>query len=270
MKLSDFHALYINLNKDEERKEAIECDLNTHSIGFNRVAAVYGKHLKNPIKSAKIAKTLGVDPEKMTAEWWLSRKNFKTMTPYSATGAHADNAGYANSILAKVGCFLSHMKAVQLALQLGLNKVMILEDDAKIDNDFDLNIPDDCDVYYLGGYWWKKEGFEPYNDENVLIDHKFFKIAGAYALILPTRKAMIDVFNVFRSVFLPGKGRDTPKDWRSGKVRLRANVADIHYVNFFQKFGKCYISNPPVVFTRPFQSNINDNRKRYSLSDHQF
>ena len=57
MKLSDFHALYVNLEKDENRKEALEFDFKTHNIEFNRVKAVYGKHLKDPIKSAKIGET---------------------------------------------------------------------------------------------------------------------------------------------------------------------------------------------------------------------
>ena len=253
MKLSDFHALYVNLDKDDERKEALEFDFKTHNIEFNRVKAIYGKHLKDPIKSAKIAKQLRVSPEKMTADWWLSRKNFRTMCTKK------------NAVLAKVGCYLSHLKAIQLALQLGLNKVLILEDDARIEDDFEFNIPDDCDIYYVGGYWWKQDEFQPINDENVEIDTDLVKIAGTYGYILPTRRVMIDVYNCLRSVFLEGKGRDKHKDWRDGKVRLRAQSVDIHYINYFQKFGKCYISNPPIVYTRPFDSNISDNRKRYNL-----
>ena len=70
------------------------------------------------------------------------------------------------------------------------------------------------------------------------------------------------------SVFINGKGYDKDLNWRSGRIRLRAQAADFVLINFFQKFGNCYIANPVMIGTRDFSSNIQSNRQEYQLSSY--
>ena len=257
MKISDIHTLYINLDKDVERLKTIESDLKKHNIKFDKVKAVYGKRLKEEEYCLKTAKYFNVKKEKMNIDYWLNRRNFKTMCKYE------------NSVLAKVGCYLSHLKALKIALDMGLDKVLILEDDALITHDYEFEIPDNTDIFYLGGYWFKQKGYIPTCDNPCLINTKNLKVCGTYGYILPTRQKIKDAYNLYKSVFLDGKGKDKDENWREGEIRIRAETSDFHLINFFQKLGKCYIANPPAIYLRPYESNINDNRSRYVLNTQQ-
>ena len=95
-----------------------------------------------------------------------------------------------------------------------------------------------------------------------------FKLAGAYAYLLPNRQSIKNVYNVFMSVFLNGPGKDKSPSAKTGTIRLRATTADYMLINFFQKNdnSNAYILNPVRVATREFSSNITNNRKHYQLS----
>ena len=85
---------------------------------YNRIEAVYGKELYNRSYRKRLSIFLGVSEKKLTSRYWLDRHNFKTMVQKE------------NAILAKVGCYLSHLVSLKVALNLNYNKVLILEDDA--------------------------------------------------------------------------------------------------------------------------------------------
>lgn len=259
MKLIDIPTLYINLDKDENRKISLEKDLNRLNMKYNRVEAVYGKQLYNREYRLRLAKFLGISEKKLHPRYWLDRHNFKTMVQKE------------NAILGKVGCYLSHLVSLKVALNLGYEKVLILEDDAMfLKNAFsEFNIPKNTDVYYPGGYFYKQQShLKNTNASEILIDINKLKICGTYSYILPTRQKIIDAYNVYMSVFLDGKGSDKDPNWRSGNVRLRAQASDFVYINFFQKLGKCYIANPVMIGTRDFSSNIQANRQEYKLSSY--
>tara|TARA_R110000803_G_scaffold73109_5_gene136878 strand:- start:395 stop:1168 length:774 start_codon:yes stop_codon:yes gene_type:complete len=257
MKLSDFHTLYINLEKDEERMKAVEGDLKSYKIDFNRINAVWGKRLNEEDYRLKIAKILDLEPQKLEPEYWLNRKNFKTMCKYP------------KATMSKVGCYLSHLYALKVAVEQNYDKVLILEDDVIIESNREFEIPEDADILYVGGYWMKQKGYKQNDSDVIPIDTRNMKICGCYSFIYPTRQKILDAYNLFRSVFLEGPGKDKHKDWRGGKVRMRAETSDFHLINFFQKYGKTYILNPPLTDIRPFPSNISDNRGRYKLFTHQ-
>tara|TARA_B100001093_G_C26670347_1_gene945913 strand:+ start:263 stop:1114 length:852 start_codon:yes stop_codon:yes gene_type:complete len=259
MKLIDIPTLYINLNKDENRKISLEKDLNKLNIEYNRVEAVYGKQLYNREYRQRLASFLEISEKKLHPRYWLDRHNFKTMVQKE------------NAVLAKVGCYLSHLVSLKVALKLGYNKVLILEDDAMfLKNAYkEFNIPKNTDIYYPGGYFYKQgTNIKDNNRDEIQINFDKLKICGTYSYILPTRQKIIDAYNVYMAVFLDGKGHDKDLNWRSGKVRLRAQASDFVYINFFQKFGKCYIANPVMIGTRDFSSNIQANREEYQLSSY--
>jgi len=257
MRLIDYPILYINLDKDKKRRIVLEKDLNKIKADFTRVEAVYGKNLYNDKYRHKIAKILGVHHTKLHPNYWMDRHNFKSMSMNE------------NNILARVGCYLSHVISVKQAYDKGFDKLMVFEDDACPLVNFyeEFPVPKDADMVYPGGYFIKQDNYNPdYQSSLIPINTEEFKMAGTYSYILPNKKAIETVYKVLMSVFLQGKGHDKDDNWRSGKVRLRATNIDFMYINYFQKLGKTYVINPVRVAAREFQSNITNDRNDFKLS----
>uniref|UniRef100_A0A6C0JCV0 Glycosyl transferase family 25 domain-containing protein n=1 Tax=viral metagenome TaxID=1070528 RepID=A0A6C0JCV0_9ZZZZ len=255
MQIQDFHAIYINLEKDIEKNNRIKTILKKLNIKHTRLEGVYGKNLTNIPYRNKIAQKFNLHNELFDVSFWMNRSNFKTMTKYQ------------NSVLPKVGAFLSHTLAIKKALEMGLDKVLILEDDMNplINVNSKFSIPKDADIYYLGGSFWTDHELKDPKTDNIRIDGQVLKMVGGFAYIIPSREKMIDIYNVLMSVFNDGKSHDKHKDWRSGQYKLRAQAIDLAYVNHFQKNGNCYISNPVKISHKELGSNIENNRKRYNI-----
>ena len=257
MRLIDYPVLYINLDKDKKRRVVLEKDLNKLNMDYSRIDAIYGKNLHNKQYRLKVSKLLGVHPSKLHPNYWMDRRNFKTMSMNET------------NILARVGAYLSHLKSVKYAYDNGYDKIMIMEDDACPLANFyeEFPVPKNTDILYAGGYFIKQGDFNPdYQSSLIPINTDELKIVGIYSYILPNRKAIETVYKVLMSVFLQGKGHDKDPEWRSGKVRLRATNIDVMYANYFQKLGNTYIINPVRVAAREFESNITNNRSEYKLS----
>lgn len=257
MRLIDYPVLYINLDKDKKRRVVLEKDLNKLDVSHKRIEAVYGKNLYDSKYRHRISRTLGVHSSKLHPDYWMDRHNFKSMSL---------NEG---NILARVGCYLSHVVSVKYAYDNGYDKLMVLEDDAcPLINFYDeFPVPKDADMLYPGGYFIKQDEFNPdYQSSLIPIDTEEFKLAGTYSYILPNRKAIETVYKVLMSVFLQGKGHDKDPEWRSGKVRLRATNIDFMYINYFQKLGNTYVINPVRIAAREFESNITNDRNDFKLS----
>ena len=259
MKLTDIPVLYINLDRDTNRKKILEKDLKKLGMNYQRISAVYGKNLRNASYRNKIARQLGVHPTKLQPKYWFDRRNFKSMSNNE------------NNILSRVGCYLSHLLSVKYCLDNNLDKVIIFEDDAcPLINFYDkVHIPKNTDILYLGGFFVKGDFYnDTYKSPIIKIKMDEFKLAGAYAYLLPNRQSIKNVYNVFMSVFLNGPGKDKSPSAKTGTVRLRATTADYMLINFFQKNdnSNAYILNPVRVATREFSSNITNNRKHYQLS----
>ena len=265
MYIQDIPILYINLKRDVKRRAILEKDLTSINAKFKRIDAVYGKDLYNSTYRKDLAKKLGVSEKKLSPDFWLNRKNFKTM----------DNKK--NSVLAKVGCYLSHLLAYKTALRLGYTKVLILEDDAMpLRNAFkSFSIPNNADIFYLGGGYFHNDNNNNNNNNNntfttkdlrINIDTDVLKICCTFAYVVPNVNNIKSLYNLFMSVFKEGGGHDKTDDWKNNTTRLRAQDADFMLINFVQKAGKTYIQNPPMVSCREFASNIADNRQKYKLS----
>jgi len=252
-----YHILYINLDHRKDRKKYIETQLRSMNLVkrknyvTKRISGVLGTAIhKNYLR---LAKEFNVQPEQMKESFWLSRKNFKTMSNNK------------NKVLGRVGCFLGHLRALQYAHKHKLNKVIILEDDCSFIQNEHFKFPKppkDNDIFYLGGLY-----------RHLTTKIKSIRIQNKWLSIDPTKLIFYCAFSygftklssiahakvLFESVWLPGKGKDKPLDWKSGKERIRATVADNMYVNFIQKYGKAYVLIQPIcIQSDAFISDVTD------------
>jgi hypothetical protein len=261
----DFPVLYVNLEKDVSKKEILEENLKKNGFRFERIDAIYGKKLGDKSYRAKVSKLLDIPDDKLEPSFWMDRKNFKTMCSYE------------DVVLAKVGCYLSHILAIKTALDNNYENVLILEDDSfplsNINTPF--RIPDDADMYYLGGGFMHqvKPNLKDSKSEHILLDPSKLKLCCTFAYILPSREKMETMYRLFMSVFNDSsdgisdeKSHDIHEDWRTGEPKMRAQSCDFMYINFFQKFGTSYVINPVLFTHKEMGSNIVNNRKRYDLS----
>ncbi len=256
MKIKDTHILYINLKEDTEKRKRIEHQLDSLKLNYTRVDAVRGSELSKLAYRKKIGNLLGIPMTKLKVNYWTDRKNFKTMCKYP------------DAIMKKVGAYLSHLYAIKIAKDKNLSKILILEDDANfLDNsNKSFIVPKNADIMYLGGSFFNKVEKTPKLLKRVIkLDTDIIKLVGAFALLIPSKQKINDINNVLRAVFLPGKGKDKHKDWRTGTIRLRAQALDFVYLNFFQKFGNCYLVNPVMIEHKELGSNICNNRKKYKI-----
>ena len=257
MKLSDVPVLFINLEKDIERRRLLTKNLTRLNYNYNRINAIYGKNLYDNKYRRYVASLLEVDENQLKPQFWFDRHNFKTMVQDE------------NAILSKVGCYLSHILALKTAILNNFQNVLILEDDVLFlkNSNKSFNLPENTDIFYPGGYFFKQnEAVLNPRQSIIKINTEQFKISAAYSYLIPSNEKIKEIYRVFMSVFLIGPAKDKDDNWRSGLVRLRAQAADFMYVNFYQKYGNSYVSNPVMTCVKKFSSNIQDNRKKYELS----
>ena len=190
MKINDFPTLYINLDHDKNRNEMMIKKLSALNFKYKRIRGINGKKLVDIDYRNEIAALFKVEPEKMGVNFWTNRSNFKTMCKYQ------------DVILGKVGCFLSHILALKTALDMELEKVLILEDDVDFLENIleDIYIPVDADIYFLGGHFWHSSTPPPKTDY-IKIDTNKFKVGGTFGYIIPNREKILEIYNVLMSVF---------------------------------------------------------------------
>ncbi len=227
--LNDFRIYYINLLSRKDRKISLENELKRLKLNnFCRVEAIYGKDL-----SAKEKK------------YWLSRKNFFTM------------AKDPNRILGRVGCMLSHLKAIKTAIDEydKYNKpVLILEDDCKflIDNDVTINIPYSCDLFYLGGLYWYEDDLihsPNYKDPFIKIQNPL-KIACAFSYLFLNKEKLVEIYKILEKSY--------------------KRSFDILLVNLIQSKENSFIMNPPITIQGDmFLSDVTDEGEKTPSSPYE-
>ncbi len=142
------------------------------------------------------------------------------------------------------GCINSHLQVIDKALEQNLDKVLILEDDAKFVGQINIKkLPKNWDILYLGGSVTKKHGDKqegPWVRVNTMLCH-------AYILNLNNK----DLINEIK--------------------KIKDNTEYFQYDNYFnsvicEKF-KCYIHNP--MFASQFE-DVSDIENRKINYDHIF
>ena len=232
--LDNYNILLINLNRRTDRLSLFKA--NHPNLKFHRIEAV--DRLQLVEKPEIYAKEFNVPLKRICPKFWLSRKNFKTMS----------NEGMRT--MAQVGCYLSHLKAITYAIKNNLFPLLILEDDCKLlINNIKLP-PDDTDLAYLGGYSMYKS--PPNFKTNIWnkINQNNLKLCCTHAYIILNKEKANNICTLLRAVFKSGKGRDKihgDKTWYCPSERYRATAIDFMYINFIQKYGTTYIYKPEAA-----------------------
>jgi GR25 family glycosyltransferase involved in LPS biosynthesis len=255
--LRDFHILYINLDNRKDRKKNIEKQLKElglkkrSNFKTKRIKGVIGPDIKHNYK--QLAKEFNVLPEQMKESFWLSRKNFKTMSNDK------------KKVLGRVGCFLGHLRALQYAYKHNLQNVIIFEDDCVFTQNKSFIFPTppkNNDIFYLGGlFGYTNKSVTPtkLNNKWMKINHSIFKLYCTFSYGFSNKKSIENALQLYRSVWILGKGKEHPKDWKSGKERIRATSSDHMYINFIQRHGNAYVLIQPIcIQSDAFVSDVTD------------
>ena len=260
MYIKNCKILFINLEKDKKRKEKLVKQLKKYNLKYQRINAVFGKDLLNKPYRDKLSKELNIPEIKLRPEYWLNRSNFKSLSRDL------------KNILPRVGLFLSHLRALKYACDNKLDKIVILEDDAIILPTIlqKLMVPINTDIYYLGGTFSNIEKHVKKNkNEFIFIDPEKFKLFGTFGYLIPSFNKIIEILGVLYSVFNEGPSKDKHELWRSGKIKLRAQSIDRFYVNWFQKFGTCYVTNIVKIYHPEDEADESSiNLKKFSYKKH--
>ena len=218
MKLSDFTIFYLNLKKRPERRIYIENQLERMGLLEQSIyiEAIDGQSL--PIK---------------VQEHYLGK--IKTM------------ASKRERILGRIGCYLTHLMILHLAVVMEIDNLLIIEDDCLfIDPDLD-EIPEpptDAKMFYLGGLFWKQkpETHKQIKQNSQLnwipIDRHHLKIACTFCYGVRGRNTISELFGEIQNA--------------------RPSAIDIMYINFIQKYpNTTYIINPvKCLQENRFESDI--------------
>jgi hypothetical protein len=216
MLLSDFEIFYLNLHRRPERRQAIEQQLRRLGLyqQAHYVEAVDGQTLPDsPELNERI-------------------RRFKTM------------ARSRERILGRIGCLESHLAILQEAVRLGLDRILIIEDDCvflpEIDHNWSFHPPPEAKMIYFGGLFWKQQP-EPsiQTGEWVHINRKHLKLATTicYAII----------------------GKENIREIYQTLTQARPSAIDLLYINHIQNQGHCYVINPVVCLqSNQFVSDVSN------------
>jgi hypothetical protein len=216
MKLSDFNILYLNLSRRPERLTNIQNII---------------KKIKSPLQ----VRINAIDGQKFN-ETDLVKYKFHTH-PLSKYISHK---------LGKLGCYLTHLKALKYAVTHGLSNVLILEDDIEIygDLNIDLNIPLHSDIIYLGGL---VDNISPLNQQ-------FIKIQTPCRVYCTLSYAII--------------GNDTINRIYRKVLASRPEAIDLLYIHNIQTQNNSYILSTPCFISNFFfisdVTNIETKRPTYN------
>lgn len=236
------NILYINLTHRADRRNKMNQQLSKYSIPIHRIEAIYGLELQDPEYNSHTMKSL--DLPEVSVDYWKSRKNFALMTTKIT------------SILPRVGCFLSHYRALKYIVDNKLNNVLILEDDAELLPSFSLDVetPTDSFLTYLG-YSIPKNISYKLRNQYEKIDFDTIKIYGTFAYIINNWEKAEKIMNLIASVFKEGKAKDKG-DLLSGNVRIRARSYDLWLRNVLHRYSLCYMKKNPTVSHLDLGSDI--------------
>ena len=259
--LKNYNILYINLDHRKDRKKYIESQLRSMHLMkrknyiTKRISGVLGTKIDT--NHIQLAKEFNVRPEQMKESFWLSRKNFKTMSNNKT------------KVLGRVGCFLAHLRALRYAIKKKLHNVIILEDDCSFIQNETFQFPPppkDNDMFYIGGLFRHiGSTITPIRIQNdwLIINPKKIKFYCTFGYGFSNKRSIKNATILTESVWLPGKGKEKPIDWTSGKEKIRGNVTDVLYINFIQRFGHAYVLLPPLCLqSEMFISDVTDFGKK--------
>ena len=212
MRLKNFNIIYINLAHRKERRHFIEKQLNKMGLLEKAIylEAINGETI----------------PE---VTFRPIRDNFRTL------------AKREERIIGRIGCLMSHLKALEIAIENQFENVLIIEDDCQFMEDAetrDFTVPKDADVFYLGGLFWRQTPEDRLQTgEWVKIDRSHLKLACCLNYGIMGQDKIQEIYQILTSV--------------------RPSAIDILYINHIQKKGHCYVLNPVLCYqNHDFDSDV--------------
>ena len=212
---------YINLERNPERNQHIVIQILTKIKMFRtlkRIDAIDGKEFTEDEK-----------------EFWGSRKNFRTM------------CNIKERVYSRVGCMLSHKKALEYAISKELDNILILEDDVTIAKIPDISdMPENTDILYLGITLEKvKEEEEKQTGKYININPKYNKVFGCFGYYIPSLNKIKEIYDTLFNLK------------RNGSI-------DNDIMREIHPKGNCYILNPcPIRADEIFESEIGYAKGQY-------
>lgn len=249
------NILYINLDRAEDRNKTMINYFNLHNLNYIRIEAIDGIKLNYDNNyRIEISNLLNIPVEKLSPNYFLKKQNFMCLERDI------------DIIMNKVACSLSHYYAVKTALDNNFKNILILEDDIIFDENLNLNlndIPDNCDILYLGG-WIKHTKKDPNYLQNktqqyIKINNEFIKVWGGFSYYLPTVESIYNIYSLHQRCFIDGKPR---KKNIEEPNRVLMFITDCMYVNYIQK-KNCYLLNPPLFLPNRNLSSSISYKKSY-------
>ena len=203
MSLTHLNIIYINLKHRTERRHFIEAQLDKMGLLEN---AIYLEAIDGETLSEK--------------EFRPIRETFRTL------------AKREERIIGRIGCLMSHLKALEIAIANKFENVLIIEDDCQFIEGAEqrkFTVPTDADVFYLGGLFWRQQPEETLQTgEWVKIDRRHLKLACCLNYGIIGKSKIQEIYNILTSV--------------------RPSAIDILYINHIQKRGHCYVLNPVLCY----------------------
>jgi hypothetical protein len=239
--------LYINLQSCLDRDSHITKELERHGLVGERIEAIDGKRLSDDTYRDFVTRELHMPS--IPHGWWMNKSNFDCYSRDEEV------------ILGRLGCYLSHLKALQHCCEEKCEGVIILEDDVDINEDPRLvlsrcKLTGEEDIVYLGGTFRK----EPPKQASRLSGANLLRMYGAFGYFVPQGK-LKQMCGVLKSPFQVTA--DTSKDqvkglpWREGLVKLRARAVDVFFADYYQLYGNCVVANPtPISHPYKFISTL--------------
>jgi len=258
--IRDSKILFINLKQSTERKITMIKQLRNLKVDFDWINAVDGMKLKEEEYRKEISKSIYIDYDKLCPTYWTNKKNFRS---YSSD---EDN------ILPRIGCWLSHYKAIQQAYLLGYDSVLILEDDAILQDNFmcDFVVPQNTDVLYFGGTFFRTDVSLEKDGVNLINPNKL-KLFGLFGYYIPSKDRIQQIYNFLKTTFKDGQGHYNV-DYNKLDKRVVASNIDKMFVDYIQKQGSASyllpvrISHPEFEYDTSTIDNSSKYKKRYGAS----
>ena len=164
MKLSDINIIFINMDKNEDRRNHITNELSKIGLKENKIKRMRGIN--------------GQTLPKKYHTYFQNKKKFKTLS------------NNPQRIMGRVGCLLSHLYVLDYAIKHKYENLLVLEDDCYLLVDKDITLPKfpkDADMLYLGGTFWKqKEEPKKQTGNWIHIDREHLKMAGTFGYLIPS------------------------------------------------------------------------------------
>ena len=235
------NPLVINLPRSLDRLSTVESRLKPYFDSYQLIVGIDGSMLRQDDYREEVAKELNISSDKLKLSYFMDRKNFQSYTRDE------------DKILNKVGCYLSHLKAIKFAVDNNLTNVLILEDDFSMNENIlkvDLNDSPEL-ITYLGGA--VKPPIPPVINGYFKLDN--YDLYCTFGYLIKNKSSMVYILSLLYSGFNEGVGRIKLKEgFNPLEDRLKLMAIDLFYRKFL--FQKCICIYPAAISHEYFPHTI--------------